>query len=66
MISKKTIIQQFKFLVRLLTEIILKTSLGRVNTDDRIIVDVGFVVPEPIILYVDLSAIITRKCILCG
>ena len=37
------------FLVSLLIEIKLKAKFGKFNTEDKVIEDVGFTVPDPLI-----------------
>ena len=54
-----------KVLVSLQTEFQLKANFGRLNIDDRVIDEVGFTVPDPRLLQVDPSAMVTIKGVLC-
>ena len=48
-----------------MTEIKLKANFGRLNTYDKVIVEVGLTVPDPTMLQLELSAIVTGESVLC-
>lgn len=45
-----------------MTEIKLKANFGRLNTYDKVIVEVGLTVPDPTMLQLELSYRYRRKC----
>lgn len=53
-------------LIILLAKIKLKANFGRLNINDKVIVQVGLTVPDPTMIQVEPLATVTRESVLCG